>query len=220
MRNALTMLLIGMGQIILAALYPHAAWLLLWSGLSFGIVGTAYAFQKPRVFGKRLDGTLAWGNCLLLLPYLLLTWLLWYCQTHLTFEAASHEIVPGLWLGRRVSRAELPIGITLIVDLTSEFVEPRDLRTAFAYLCLPTLDNAAPDKENFAAIVQEIADCQEPVYIHCALGHGRSALVMAAVLMERRLVTSPEEVLVLIQQVRPGVRWNRAQQKFLSNWRH
>lgn len=66
MRSAPALLVIGIGQVALAALYPRAAWLLVWSGLSFCAVAAAYAFQKPRVFGKRPEGTLAWGPCLLL----------------------------------------------------------------------------------------------------------------------------------------------------------
>ena len=121
MRNALTLLVIGVGQGVLSALYPRAAWLLAWSGLGFCAVAAAYARQTPRVFGKRMDGTLAWGPCVLLLPYLLLTWLLWYCQTRFSREAVCNEVAPGLWLGRRASLKELPPDVTLIVDLTSEF---------------------------------------------------------------------------------------------------
>lgn len=154
MRNALTLLLVGAGQGVLAALYPQAAWLLAWSGLGFGVVAVAYALQKPGVFGKRGDGTMAWGPCVLLLPYLLLTWLLWYCQTRFSREAVCDEVAPGLWLRRRVTGTELPPDVTLVVDLTSEFGEPRALRTGRAYLCLPTLDNAAPDLEAFAEAVR------------------------------------------------------------------
>ena len=106
MRNALTLLLVGVGLGALAALYPHAAWALVWSGLGFGVVAAAYALQKPGVFGKRGDGTLAWGPGVLLLPYLLLTWLLWYCQTRFSREAVRDEVAPGLWLGRRAALKE------------------------------------------------------------------------------------------------------------------
>ena len=58
MRNALTLLFIGVGQVVLAALYSHAAWLLVWSWLGFCAVAAAYTFQKPRVFGRRLNETL------------------------------------------------------------------------------------------------------------------------------------------------------------------
>jgi len=216
MKNALTLLFISIGQIILAALYPHAAWLLAWSGLGFCAVAVAYAFQKPRVFGKRLNGTLAWGPCVLLLPYLLLTWLLWYCQMRFSREAVCNEVAPGLWLGRRASLKELPPGITLVVDLTSEFGEPHGLRTGRAYICLPTLDNAAPDLEAFGNVVRQAADWEGGAYIHCALGHGRSALVAAAILMAHGLASSPEAAFARVRQARPGVNLNRSQWAFLK----
>ncbi len=218
MRNALTLLLVGIGQGALAALYPRAAWLLLWSGASFCVVATAYAFQKPGVLGKRLDGTMAWGICALLLPYLLLTWLLWYGQTRFSGENVCDEVTPGLWLGRRGAASELPPGLTLVVDLTSEFPEPRSLRTTFTYLCLPTLDNAAPERERFSEVVRKIAEWEGEAYVHCALGHGRSALVAAAVLMAQELADSPERALAMVAQARPGVRLNRIQQAFLKKW--
>lgn len=218
MRNALLLLLIGAGQLALAALHPRGAWILIWSGLSFCAVAAAYARQRPRVFGKRMDGTMAWGPCASLLPFLLLTWLLWYCQTRLSREAVCNEVAPGLWLGRRVGLKELPPGVTLIVDLTSEFGEPQAVRAGRAYLCLPTLDNAAPAPEAFRDAVREAAACTGAVYVHCALGHGRSALAAAAVLMACGLAVTPEEALVRVKQARPGVRLNRDQWEFLKKW--
>lgn len=199
-------------------LYPHASWLLAGSGLSFCVVAAAYALQKPRVFGKRRDGTLGWGPCVLLLPYLLLTWLLWFCQTRFSRETVCNEVAPGLWLGRREAVTELPPDVTLIVDLTSEFSEPRAVRTGRAYLCLPTLDNAAPDPEAFAGVVRKVAAWDGEVYVHCALGHGRSALVAAAVLIARGLTGSPEAAFARVEQARPGVRLNRSQWAFLKKW--
>ncbi len=215
MRNGFLLLLIGAGQIALAKLYPRAAWLLVWSGLSFLIVAVAYALQTPRVFGKRVDGTLAWEPCVLLLPYLLLTWLLWYCQTCLSREAVCNEVAPGLWLGRRVGAVELPPAVTLVIDLTSEFGEPFGLRTGHAYLCLPALDNAAPNPTAFREAVQKAASWEGTIYVHCALGHGRSALVAAAVLMARGLAADPEEAFARVRQARPAVRLNRDQEAFL-----
>lgn len=205
------LLFIGVGQIVLAKLHPHAAWLLGWSGLSFCAVAVAYICQQPRVFGKRGDGTLAWGPRILLLPFLLLTWLLWYCQTRFTREAACNEVAPGLWIGRRVGTKELPPGVTLIVDLTSEFGEPQAVRAGRTYLCLPTLDNAVPEPEAFRSAVREIIGCTGVVYIHCALGHGRSALMAAAVLMACGVAASPEEALAQVKRARPGAGLNREQ---------
>ncbi len=149
MRNALTFLVIAAGLVVLATLYPGVRWLLLWAGGNFVVVAAAYAWQKPQVFGKRADGTMAWGPCLLLLPYLLLTWLVWYGQTRFSSEAVCDEVALGLWLGRRASAAEVPPDISLILDLTSEFAEPSVVRTGRVYLYLPTLDNAAPNRKEF-----------------------------------------------------------------------
>ena len=216
MRNALTLLLIAAGQVVLAFLYPRLAWLLLWSGGSFATVAVAYALRKPRVFGKRIDGTLAPLPCLLLLPYLLLTWLLWYAQTRLSSEGAWNEVMPGLWLGRRITAEQMPPGVTLVVDMTSEFGEPRSVRQGRSYLCLPALDNAAPEQEALRDAVQQVAGWEGGVYVHCALGHGRSALVVAAVVMARGSAATPAEALALVRKARPGVKLNRAQRAFLK----
>ena len=108
--------------------------------------------------------------------------------------------------------------MTLIVDLTSEFSEPRAVRTRCVYLCLPTLDNAVPDGKAFGEMVRKVAANEGAVYIHCALGHGRSALGAAAVLMARGLASSPEEALGQVKRARPGVRLNRWQWAFLKKW--
>ena len=204
MRNALLLLLIGVGQVALVALYPRAAWLLAWSCLSFCAVAVAYALQQPRI---------------LLLPFLLLTWLLWYCQTRFSREAACNEVAPGLWTRRRVGAKELLPGVPLIVALTSEFDEPQAVRAGHSYLCLPMLDNAAPAPEAFRNAVKESAAHKGMVYIHCALGHGRSALLAAAVLMVRGVAAGPEEALAQVKWARPAVRLNREQWEFLKKWR-
>ena len=219
MRNALTFLVIAAGLVVLAVLYPGARWLLLWACGNCVVVAAAYAWHAPQVFGKRADGTMTWGPRLLLMPYLWLTWLVWYGQIRFSREAVCDEVAPGLWLGRRASAAEVPPGISLMVDLTSEFAEPAALRTGRVYLYLPTLDNAAPDRKEFDEAVQTIAAWEGGVYIHCALGHGRSALVAAAVLVARGLAGSPEEAWTRVKQARPGVKLDRVQQAFLMSWR-
>ena len=210
MRNTPTLLFVGVGRVALTALYPRMAWLLVWSGPSFCTVAAAYARQEPRVFGKRLDGTLAWGRCVLLLPYLLLTWLLWYCQTRFSREAACKRSHRGYGSDDPAVK-ELPPGVTLVVYLTSEFGEPRALRTGRTYLCLPTLDNAAPDPEAFREAVRRAASWGGTVYIHCALGHGRSALTAVAVPAARGLAADPEAAFARVKSARPGVNLNYGQ---------
>jgi hypothetical protein len=195
-----------------------------WTGIAFAAVGAAYAGLGPRVFGKRADGTLAWPNVLLLAPYLLLTLGLWHAQRLVSREDPANEIAPGLWLGRWPRRAcELPPDTGLIVDLAMEFVAAQDLRRPDrhrTYFALPTLDASTPDPVAFDRAVRTVVETlpSTPVYVHCALGHGRSALLVAAVLLARGAAASAEEAEARVQAVRPGVALNKAQRRFLSDW--
>lgn len=196
------------------------AWLLAWTGASFGAVGAGYAGLGPRVLGKRPNGTLAWPNVVALLPYFALTWGLWHVQRLLGREPNWAEVAPGLWLGRRpVGAHELPPGVVLVADLTSEFGAARNVRRLAAYRCLPTLDAAPPpDSRAFDDLVRALAASPGPVYVHCALGHGRSALVVAAVLLARGLAKDANEAEAQVKAARPGVGLNKAQRAFLSKW--
>jgi protein-tyrosine phosphatase len=48
-------------------------------------------------------------------------------------------------------------------------------------------------------------------YVHCALGHGRSATLVAAVLLELGLATDPDDAVNRIRLLRPGVALSPAQ---------
>lgn len=217
MKYAVLLTLLGVAQSALAAQYRGIAWLLVWSGVSFIVVGAAYAGAGPGVFGKRPDGTMRAANVLLLLPYLLFTRTVWFLQTRLSREPARSEVLPGLWLGRRVGAAELPPDTRLVVDLTAEFPEPRAVRTGCSYLCLPVLDYTAPDERALQEVVLRVTACDEGVvYIHCALGHGRSALVTAAVLLGRGATGDAAEAERLVKAARPGVELSVVQRALLG----
>jgi protein-tyrosine phosphatase len=202
--------------VVLAVHLGGLAWLLLWPALSFLLVAAAYAGLGPGVCGKRPDGGLACWAVLLLFPYLLLSWAVWHLQRLLSREAACNEVVPGLWVGRRPLAHELPPGTDLVVDLTAEFPEPRAVVVGRSYVCLPTLDALAPPVGPMRKLVQQVAAWPGTVYIHCAVGHGRSALVAAAVLLARGLAAGPKEAQQLVRKARPGVSLNRPQRRLLE----
>jgi protein-tyrosine phosphatase len=104
----------------------------------------------------------------------------------------------------------------LVVDLTAEFPELRAVRLGRNYLCLPILDGAAPDCEAFTKVVRQVADWPGVVYIHCASGHGRSALLSASVLIMRGWVTSPADALAMVRAARPSVRLSSEQRALLA----
>jgi protein-tyrosine phosphatase len=197
----------------LAAASGGWGWLLLWPAVSFGLLAAAYAGLGPRVFGKRGDGRLSPLMVWLLLPVLLLLWGLW----HLSRLAGRccDEVAPGLWLGRRAFVRELPPGIVLVVDLTAEFSAPRGIREGRDYLALPTLDAAAPDESAFRAALDRVSGAAGPVYLHCAQGHGRSALLAAAVLLRRGIASDVRDAERILRRARPGVRLKPAQRRLL-----
>jgi protein-tyrosine phosphatase len=188
--------------------------LLVWCGVAVGSVGMAYAVGSPRVFGKRADGSLAWWAVALLLPFLVVQWATWWCWKTVSREPAWHEVAPGLWLGRRAAARELPEGVEVVVDLTEGFAKPRGYAPSIEYVALPTLDGCAPPGGPAIDLLTRLADDPRGLYVHCAQGHGRSAMLVALLLVLRGAAASFEEAVGLVRGRRPAVRLSRAQDRF------
>jgi protein-tyrosine phosphatase len=214
-KYSLTFIVLAMVLAVDAVMLAGPFWVLLWPALCFLLVGTAYAGLGPRLFGKRSDGRMNFWAVILLLPYLLITWGTWHLLRLLSREDCWNEIAPGLFMGRRGYPSELPAGITLVVDLTCEFPEPRGICEGREYLCLPILDASSPDETALRGLIERIAAWSGTVYVHCAQGHGRSGLVMAAVLLARNLAPDAAEAVQQIKRVRPKVRLTKAQRELL-----
>lgn len=202
--TAAALLLRGWGLVLLS---PAVASLL---------VGLAYAGLGPRAFGKRPDGRLAWWAYPLLLPYLGFTFAIWKLKRKLSSEAYYDEIVPGLWVGRRVLGDELPAGVALVVDVAAEFAEPSSVLAKVAYRSFPILNYAAPTPEALRQVAAHLRDHSGGIYIHCAQGHGRSATVAAALLLARGQAATPGEAVALVVKARPKVHLEPSQQAALE----
>lgn len=181
------------------------AWLALWPAVSFVIAGGAYVAGAPAPFGKRADGSMSLVSVAALFPYLALNWALWHVMRMRWKRAPSHQIAPGLWLGQRPLPGELPAGTTLVVDLTCEFRAHPEVLAGTVYRCLPTLDGRAPDERELASLVAEIVAHDGVAYVHCAAGHGRSAVVVACVLIARGLAADEGDALRRLRAIRPTV---------------
>ena len=198
-----------------AAALGGAWWLLAWLGLNFLIVGLAYGGLGPGIFGKQPSGKLAAWAVVLLLPYFGLTWGLWHLQRAIRREACCNEVAPGVWIGRRAFAHELPANVRTVVDLTAEFAEPAAVCTGRQYLCFPLLDAHAPQQAELRSIVAALLDAPSPIYVHCALGHGRSGMITSALLRARGIVENVSEAEQLILEKRPEARMNARQRKAL-----
>lgn len=214
--HAILFILLAIGCTILAIANGGAAWVALWPALSFLIVAAAYMTGNARLLGKRADGRIGLLPFVLLLPYLMLSWAIWWVMRWLE-GAASHEVAPGVWVGRRAGCHELPPGTALVVDMTAEFWEPRGVCTACAtYLCVPTLDACVPTEPMFRELLDQVARTEGPVYLHCAQGFGRSATLAAAVLIARGHARDIADAERVLRTARPGVRLNALQRKMLA----
>lgn len=205
MRHALLFLLLGCGWLALACYWSGICWLLLWPAASYLTISAAYALLGAGVFGKHPDGTLSSAAFVLMLPYTVGSWLIWAVTRLISAEPACSQVAPGLWIGRRPVARELPPQTGLVVDLTCELWEPRDIRRRREYLCVPTLDQCLPLDHVLANLIRRIARDRGTVLIHCAQGHNRSAAIAAAVMVVRGLATDMEEAIRQIVAVRPRI---------------
>jgi protein-tyrosine phosphatase len=214
-------ILFGLCSILLGFLGWRLSWYgwwLIWYSIDFFLLSIAYQKDSVKIFGKRSDGKMSFFSIALLLPTLLFLWTIWHVRRSILKEQYSHEILPGIWLGGRAFANEIPDNISLIVDLTTEFIEPYDVIAQKTYICIPTLDASVPSDERFFEIVSTICTWQGNVYLHCALGRGRSATVAAGILLAKGIVDDVDRAKTLLQNIRPGVDFSVSQKQLLERF--
>ncbi len=192
MRYALTFSLLGLICVFYSATVQPPWARLLFASLAgcWLLVGAAYAGVGAQMFGKRADGhLLSWS--LLFWPFHLLNSLLLRvcrCGKESSFDQIEPNVLLGCQLNARDKAQLSSHNVRAVLDLTCEFPETPFLR-ALNYRSIPVLDTRAPT----LAQLQDGAEFIESsipngaVYVHCALGHGRSALFVAAYCLSQRI---------------------------------
>jgi membrane-associated phospholipid phosphatase len=183
------------------------ALVLLWPALAMALAAAGYFGWTPDLFRKE-NGRLPLTSRCLLAPLLLGHWLsLRYYQ----YRADPwNEVVPGLWMGRRLNQREasraVVQGVTAVLDLTAEFSEPAAFRT-LSYLNLPVQDLTAPGPLQLAAAVAfiERERTRGTVYVHCKIGYSRSAAVVGAYLRAAGIAPDPAEAIARMRRARPSL---------------
>lgn len=192
---------------------PTGMGLLLWMATSFMVVGTAYLFELRGVFGKRPDGTLAASHVLILAPFLGFTWSVWHLARVLSSERAIDVHSPRLRLARRLLARELPTDVDLIIDLTAEFPA---CNFGPNYQNLRILDGGQPDPIELRHVLERIPR-EGVTLVHCAQGHGRTALFAACLLIDRDGLDAATAVAQVLA-VRPNARMSRIQRAFVDDF--
>lgn len=212
-------LLGGLGLLTLAWLVRGWAWLLLWPGIAVILVSLAYGRFGTGIFQK-VRGRLSWPARALLIPYQIGAWLSsrWYTRAVLP----SAEVVPGIWIGRAPGRTDWRhFDPKAVLDLTAEF-DASGVALQRRHRNVPMLDLIVPSAMQLRSAVEALNELHShaPVLVHCALGYTRSALVVAAWLLQRGLAATPQEALGLVRAVRPQIVFPPAFQSALEQFRH
>ncbi|WP_339744532.1 dual specificity protein phosphatase family protein [uncultured Rubinisphaera sp.] len=192
-----------------------------WPAISFLLVSIAYCFDEVRIFGKQSNGSRRCLATVILLPYLIFARLIWLLQILISSEPAYSTINDSLIISRRLRAWELPQDVTHICDLTCEFLDPLKFRENYSYICYPILDARAVDPDQLMKFAISLVPAQNgKLLIHCANGHGRTAMFAAIWLLVHFKTNSSEEAIEILKASRPAIRLKPIQKKVVDQTFH
>ncbi|WP_446010583.1 diacylglycerol kinase family protein [Candidatus Electrothrix sp.] len=215
---------------ILAILSAYSFWpglcsvLCLWTALSLLCVSIAYFTNNPGIFRKKSNGRIPFCIKFAFIPFLLIIHSYNKIARDLDKVPSIQRISDNLFIGDRVTPSDAPVlrekKILAMLDVTAEF-EPLNWAASFeniSYLNIPVLDHAIPSEEELIQSIIWIKNQQTykgPVLVNCALGRGRSALVIAAFLLSQTRNNDVTDVLEHLKILRKTIRLNKRQRKLL-----
>ena len=191
----------------------HSPWhlILLWPAVAFFMVSQAYFQNSANVFWKLSNGTRPVEATWLLLPYLAFARIVWEIQVLFDSSDPLNQVTEKLIIARRLKADEFPQDVALVIDLTSEFVDPPLVRQHPGYVAEPVLDAAAIDFKKALLLADRASEVEGKVLIHCANGSGRSGHVSAIFLIAWREAKSAADAIRMVQDARPCVSLNAKQ---------
>jgi len=182
-------------------------------------VSLAYILGNPKLLLKKLSGNFYLLSYFIFWPYFLLNTLTSTLFCFFSKENVIDEIIPNLCLGRRLWPFEIQrlslFKIKNTLDLTAEFNEVSFIRNHHDYLCLPILNTLALTVEQLEQAVSWIMThlAHEGVFVHCALGHGRSIIIIAGFFLESGMVKNSNEAINFVKSKRKNLHLS-----FIQRW--
>lgn len=199
-----------------------------WLGLSLSVVSLAYIFDLPWIFRKKTNGSIPFYIRWLFIPFLLGSQLYNAWARKHDKVPAIQEINQQLFLACRLFPSDIDylrkMGVTAILDVTAEFdgLDWSAKNEQLDYLNLPVLDHKSPHPQELVKAIHWIENhisTSNAVVIHCALGRGRSVLVMAAYLLSKNKSLTVAQALEKIQGIRSTAGLNKAQLRALLQFK-
>ena len=191
-----------------------------WIAFSLIAVSSAYLLNYPSLFRKREDGSIPLYIRWVFVPFLLGSWLYNEYARRTDKVPPLQKIAPQLFLACRMSGQHVDLlkcnKIDAILDVTAEFdgLDWTAYQEDFRYLNIPVLDHTSPTPEQLVMAInwldQQIT-AGKNVVVHCALGRGRSVLVVAAFLLSKDTSLSVDQALKKINSIRQTARLNQRQ---------
>lgn len=191
-----------------------------WAAFSLIAVSSAYLLNYPSLFRKREDGSIPFYIRWIFVPFLLGSWLYNEYARRNDKVPPLQKIEPHLFLGCRMSNKHVALlnenKIDAILDVTAEFdgLDWTAYQEDYRYLNIPVLDHTSPTSEQLVLAInwlnQQISEGKN-VVVHCALGRGRSVLVVAAYLSAKDPKLSVDDALKQINKIRQTARLNKRQ---------
>lgn len=198
-----------------------------WVGLSFLAVAIAYATNNPYIFRKRIDGQIPGLIRWLFVPFLLAAQIYNRIKITLDTEPLYHKVDEQLYLAARLSGKHLSAishhKIDAIIDVTAEFdaLNTISLDRDIEYLNVPILDHAVPSLVQLQKAMRWLHLRRKEgktVLVHCALGRGRSYLVVLAYILSQNVDADLHDVANRIQSIRKKAQLNKWQMRQLLQW--
>ena len=191
-----------------------------WIAFSLIAVSSAYLLNYPSLFRKREDGSIPFYIRWIFVPFLLGSGLYNEYARRTDKVPPLQKIEPHLFLACRMSTQHVDLlnenKVDAILDVTAEFdgLDWTAYQEDYKYLNVPVLDHTSPTSEQLVLAInwlnQLISD-NKNVVVHCALGRGRSVLVVAAYLLAKNPSLSVDDALRQINQIRQTARLNKRQ---------
>lgn len=190
--------------------------LLMWFGVGLIGGGCAFLFEAPSLYCKRPGGTLPLVIWLYMGGWLAIYRTIWLVKQAFCLREKDRmfdRVASRLLMGRLMWELPACSGepkVDMVVDVTCEWSEPQPLRDVPKYVLFPVVDTTRPTVADTLRIAELVVRHLEDlgagsVYIHCANGYGRSAIVMAAVLLAGGICDTARDAMEMIVAARPVV---------------